>query len=90
MFRSVDPEVIVMDSNERTKQLMMMWPSETLKFIVITSENIHPDTLACAKTRNVKLYPFTEVEVWTKLPKQNDLTIAHYRDLDRFTTLPFV
>lgn len=59
----MDPHVIVTDSNERAKQLMNTGLTKSLHSIVITSENIHQETEDYAKSRNVKLYPFTEVEV---------------------------
>lgn len=63
VLQEVDPHVIVTDSNERAKQLMNIGLTKSLHSIIITSENIHPETEAYAKSRNVKLYPFTVVEV---------------------------
>ena len=60
----VDVTIIVTDSNERAKQLMNIGLIKSLRSIIITSENIHSETEIYAKNRNVKLYPFTEVEVY--------------------------
>lgn len=59
----VEPSVIVTDSNERAKYLMNIFGNKFLHSIIITSENIHPETLIYGKSINVKLYPFTEIEV---------------------------
>lgn len=59
----VDACVIVTDSNERAKQLINIGRTQSLHSIIITSENIHPETQAYAKNKGIKLYPFTEVEV---------------------------
>lgn len=61
-FIPVEPGVIVTDSNERAKKLIRICRS-FLHTIIITSENIHPETLTYGKKMNIKLYPFTEIEV---------------------------
>ncbi len=60
---TVDPGVIVTDSNERAKQLMSIGRTQSLHSIIITSENIHQETLSYASSKGLQLYPFTEVEV---------------------------
>ena len=59
----VRPVAIVTDSNERAKHIMSLYHSEELHSIIITSENIHPETEAFARDKDLKLYPFTEIEV---------------------------
>lgn len=63
LFLKVDPGVIVTDSNERAKQLMNIGRTPSLHSIIITSENIHQETLTYASSKGLQLYPFTEVEV---------------------------
>ncbi|KAH9528423.1 hypothetical protein DERF_002372 [Dermatophagoides farinae] len=61
ILNQIEPGVIVTDSNERAKKLIRICRS-FLHTIIITSENIHPETLTYGKKMNIKLYPFTEIE----------------------------
>lgn len=44
---------------------MSIGRTKSLHSIIITSENIHQETLTYGISKNIKLYPFTEIEVQT-------------------------
>ncbi|XP_017492543.1 PREDICTED: long-chain-fatty-acid--CoA ligase 1-like [Rhagoletis zephyria] len=85
ILQEIDPGVIVTDSNERAKQLMSIGRTQSLHSIIITSENIHQETLSYASSKGLQLYPFTEVERLgsmnpspVKLPKPTDLAVINF------------
>ncbi|XP_054163346.1 long-chain-fatty-acid--CoA ligase 6-like [Oppia nitens] len=61
IFQQIEPKCVIVDSNERAKQVMgsVRYKVESL---ILTSDHLYPDTKLFAERKGINVYAFKEIE----------------------------